>query len=77
MAFLKFISSAEVALKNCECSHAKYLSLKNKLEKIYVDLRCGLNGEASILLKPVDVEADCVESFRFRNFMKAFTDEFY
>ena len=38
MAFLKFISSAEVALKNSECSHAKYLSLKNKLEKNYQDL---------------------------------------
>ena len=32
VAFLKFISSAEVALKNSECSHAKYLSLKNKPE---------------------------------------------
>ena len=38
VAFLKFISSAEVALKNSECSHAKYLSLKNKLEKNYQDL---------------------------------------
>ena len=38
VAFLKFISSAEVALKNSQCSHAKYLSLKNKPEKNYQDL---------------------------------------
>ena len=39
MEFNEVIDAAEVVLENSNCLHAKYLSLKNKLERIYEDFR--------------------------------------